>query len=402
MKNKFFVLSLAALLTAACATTRPADTQQVQNLPTEEPAAQAQYTGTQAPQAAAQPETDFAPSQTDKPALTVKQSAEPAEKLVQSAAASAQVAPEPLQPAQKPAQPTEEQTQASSQPQPTPDLATQAQTLIGQARAAQTLPAPQADHISFEDEELIPLEGRRLSPLAYEPAVQAAAQVPWSGEELKYGVYYTFIKAGTAYIKNRGLTTVNGRPAYLLQTTAFSASVIDAFFKVRDVNYSWIDAETFYSLGYTQSVREGSYIRDEWLTFDYPRGLFYGEIQKKEEPRVISGPLSIRVLDMLSSLYFVRSQKLQIGRDIVFDIINRERQYPLVVKVLGKETVKTKAGKFDCIVVEPQFRGEGIFVSKGKSLKVWLTDDEYKMPVKMKAEVFIGSVSAELLEYKRN
>ena len=31
-----------------------------------------------------------------------------------------------------------------------------------------------------------------------------------------------------------------------------------------------------------------------------------------------------------------------------------------------------------------------------------LTDDEYKMPVKMKVEVFIGSVSAELLEYKRN
>ena len=286
-----------------------------------------------------------------------------------------------------------------------PDTAAEiqrAEDLIKQARAAQTLPAPQADQASFEDEDLIPLEGRRLSPMAYEPAVEAASAVPWSGEELKYGVYYSFIKAGTAYIKNRGLTTVNGRKAYLIQTTAFSAAVIDAFFKVRDVNYSWIDAENFYSLGYTQSVREGSYKRDEWLIFDYPRNLFYGEIQKKEDPRVISGPLSMQVLDMLSSLYYVRAQKLEIGQDIVFDIINRERQYPLVVKVLGKETVKTSAGKFNCIVVEPQFRGEGIFVSKGKSLKVWLTDDEYKMPVKMKTEVFIGSVSAELLEYKRN
>ena len=286
-----------------------------------------------------------------------------------------------------------------------PDTAAEiqrAEALTKQARAAPTLPAPQADQASFEDEDLIPLEGRRLSPMAYEPAVKAASAVPWSGEELKYGVYYSFIKAGTAYIKNRGLTTVNGRKAYLIQTTAFSAAVIDAFFKVRDVNYSWIDAENFYSLGYTQSVREGSYKRDEWLIFDYPRNLFYGEIQKKEDPRVISGPLSMQVLDMLSSLYYVRAQKLEIGQDIVFDIINRERQYPLVVKVLGKETVKTSAGKFNCIVVEPQFRGEGIFVSKGKSLKVWLTDDEYKMPVKMKTEVFIGSVSAELLEYKRN
>lgn len=108
------------------------------------------------------------------------------------------------------------------------------------------------------------------------------------------------------------------------------------------------------------------------------------------------------VVDMLTSLYFVRAQKLEVGKNVVFDIINREEQFPLIVKVLKKETVKTAAGKFNCIVVEPQFRGEGIFVAKGKSLKVWLTDDKYKMPVKMEAEVFIGSVSAELLEYKRN
>ena len=86
---------------------------------------------------------------------------------------------------------------------------------------------------------------------------------------------------------------------------------------------------------------------------------------------------------------------------MVLDIVNREKQYPLIVKVLKKETVKTPAGKFNCIVVEPQIRGEGIFVAKGKSLKVWLTDDKYKMPVKMEAEVFIGSVYAELQEYQR-
>ncbi len=171
---------------------------------------------------------------------------------------------------------------------------------------------------------------------------------------------------------------------------------------MRDVNYSWLDAETFYSLGYTQSLREGNYKRDEWITFDYDTNTYYGEIQKKGDPREISGVLTGPVLDMLTSLYYVRSQPLHVGQDVILDIVNREEKYPMVVKVLGKETVKTQAGKFKCIVVEPQFRGEGIFVAKGKSLKVWLTDDKYKMPVKMKTEVFIGSVSAELLEYKRN
>lgn len=269
-------------------------------------------------------------------------------------------------------------------------------------RQHKTLSSPAADTPSFAKEETIPLDGRHLTPLAYEPVTQTKTHAPWSQEELKYGIYYSFIKAGTAYIKNRGLTTVNGRLAYLIQTTAFSAAAIDAVFKVRDINYSWIDAQTFYSLGYMQSLREGNYVRDEWIIFDAPNRRYYGEVKKKAEPRLIEGTLSGEVLDMLSSLYFVRAQKLEVGKDITLDLVNREEQYPMAVKVLGKETVKTSAGKFRCIVVEPQFRGEGIFVTKGKSLKVWLTDDKYKMPVKMQTEVFIGSVSAELLEYKRN
>ncbi len=280
--------------------------------------------------------------------------------------------------------------------------AQQATDVIAQARAQQTLNNPPADTPVFKKEPILPTENRLLSPLAYEPILPDNTHAPWSNESLKYGVYYSFIKAGTAYIKTRGLTNVNGKKAYLIQTTAFSASVIDSVFKVRDINYSWLDATTFHSLGYSQSVREGNYKRDEWVTFDNENGRFYGQVQKKEKPKVIAGLLDIEVLDMLSSLYYVRTQPLEIGKDVTFDIINREKQYPLVVKVLGKEKVKTEAGKFDCWVVEPQFRGEGIFVAKGKSLKVWLTDDKYRMPVKMSVEVFIGSVYAELLEYQRN
>lgn len=262
--------------------------------------------------------------------------------------------------------------------------------------------APVQDQAVFKDEPLISLDGRMLHPYADLTADSSAVQnAPWAYEQLKYGIYYTFIKAGTAYIRNRGIVSVNGTPAYLLQTTAFSATVIDSVFKVRDINHSWLATDGSYSLGYGQSVREGSYKRDEWAVFDYENAQYNGQIQKKEAPRQIKGPLTGHTLDMLTSLYYVRTQKLEPGQDIILDIVNREKQYPLIVKVLKKETVKTAAGKFDCVLVEPQIRGEGIFVSKGKSLKVWLTDDEYKMPVKMKVDVFIGSVSAELLEYRR-
>lgn len=294
-------------------------------------------------------------------------------------------------------------TQAQATPAPLPQNAVPPQETPEPAKY--TVPAGAqlpGDSPVFEEEDLISTSGRLLNPYAYQqPDISAKTGAPWDGEQLKYGLYYSFVKAGTAYIRNRGLVDIGGRPAYLIQTTAFSASVIDAFFKVRDINQSWLDAQTFYSRGYGQSVREGNYKRDEWVIFDPANRRYYGQIQKKEAPREISGPLEADVTDFLTALYYVRAQKLEPGKDIVFDIINREKQYPLIVKVHGRERVKTPAGHFDCIKVEPQLRGEGIFVAKGKSLTVWLTDDAYRMPVKMKTEVFIGSVSATLLEYKR-
>ncbi len=298
---------------------------------------------------------------------------------------------------------SQNQSNHSTTPTPSVSLSDVSQTgTVTQHIPTTTSTTPATDRPVFEDEKLIDTNQRLLHPYtALTPDPTAVQQAPWAYEQLKYGIYYGFIKAGTAYIRNRGVVNIDGHSAYLIQTSAFSASVIDAVFKVRDINYSWLDATHFYSYGYGQSVREGNYKRDEWVQFDYPHKQYIGQIQQKKEPKHISGPLDIQVLDMLSALYYVRSQSLEIGKDLVFDIINREKQYPLLVKVLKKEKVKTSAGKFDCIVVEPQIRGEGIFVAKGKSLKVWLTDDAYKMPVKMSVEVFIGSVSAELLEYKR-
>ena len=281
--------------------------------------------------------------------------------------------------------------------------ATPVQSTPAKTTPIQTIQPPAPDSPIFNDEKLIDLQDRKLGPLAaLSPQSDSALSAPWQGEQLKFGLYYSGIKVGTAYIKNRGIVDINGRSAYVIQTSAFSAPVIDTVFKVRDINLSWLDAQNFYSLGYSQSLREGHYQRDEWVLFDYPAKIYHGELSKKSGSREISGTLTAPVLDMLTALYFVRGQNLENGKDVVFDIINREEQYPLIVKIIKRETIKTPAGKFKCVVVEPQFRGEGIFVSKGKSLQVWLTDDERKLPVKMKTEVFIGSVSAQLLEYQRN
>ena len=62
-----------------------------------------------------------------------------------------------------------------------------------------------------------------------------------------------------------------------------------------------------------------------------------------------------------------------------------------------RDTVKVKAGKFDCFVLEPVMREPGIFIHKGKKLEIWVTADERRMPVLMRCDIVIGHISAELV-----
>jgi hypothetical protein len=101
------------------------------------------------------------------------------------------------------------------------------------------------------------------------------------------------------------------------------------------------------------------------------------------------------VLDVLGAFYYVRTQNLRVGFPIYMTNHDNAKTYELKVIVQRRETVEVSAGKFKCIMVEPQLRGDAIFQQKGE-LWVWLTDDQYKIPVQMKSAVFIGSITTEL------
>lgn len=226
----------------------------------------------------------------------------------------------------------------SQKPSLTPSLTTpkKAEQPKEETPAQSTPNAPQ----SYINED-----GRYLHPWAARPVSKdfSKANAAWKNEQMQFGVHYTFIRAGTAYISTKGITETDFGPAYLIETLANSAKVIDHVFKVRDINYSWISVKDYSSYGYAQSIREGKYVRDEWITFDTAKKKYFGIMKKKGNPNVVEGELPGAVQDMLTSLYYVRMQDLDSKKDIIFDVANREKTYPLIVKVLGKETVKVPA-----------------------------------------------------------
>ncbi len=210
-------------------------------------------------------------------------------------------------------------------------------------------------------------------------------------EKFTFEINYGFINAGGATMEVAGLIEYNNRPCYQIVTRAFSNSFFSKFFKVDDRVESIVDALGIFSWRFEKNLSEGGYRANRQYAFDQRRNVVYFE---KDTIDVLP-----YVQDALSSLYFVRTQDLSVGKSVLVDNFTDGENYGLEVRVLRKETIKVPAGSFDCVVVEPLLKSVGVFKHEG-NLTVWLTDDRLKMPVLMKSKVLIGSISAELSDYQ--
>ena len=213
------------------------------------------------------------------------------------------------------------------------------------------------------------------------------------GEYLEFKVRYGMIPAGTAIMEVADTIRYNGIKCFEVVSTARSNGFVSTFYKVDDSVISYIDYDGIFTHFFKKRLREGKYKSDKSTFFDQRRHM------------AITGEDSIPtysfVQDAFSSLYYARTQVIEPGVDLDIDNHTDRKNYPLKVIVHGRETVEVPAGIFSCIIVEPVMRAAGIFNAKG-SIKIWLTDDRYRMPVKMQTEVFfLGSIHADLVEYRR-
>ncbi|MFH1724167.1 MAG: DUF3108 domain-containing protein [Elusimicrobiota bacterium] len=227
------------------------------------------------------------------------------------------------------------------------------------------------------------------------------AQVPWFPESLEFEVKWGVFSMGFATMESKRIVDFGGQPAFEIVSTARSNRFADSFYQVRDINESWIRARDLSSLGYSKKLREGKFFRDEWVLFDYGRKSFLSKrVNRDGSFSHSAGDIPGTVQDILSSMYYIRPRRLEVGDEITLDV-NTKENWPLVIKVLRKATVQVPAGRFRTVVVEPFLRKEGIFIQKGKRMRVWVTDDERHIPVLLKVEIVFGHISAYLTKIDR-
>lgn len=236
-----------------------------------------------------------------------------------------------------------------------------------------------------------PDSSNRVAPLRV--VVNRAFEV---GEKLTFIVRYGPIVAGTAVMSVPEVVTVNGRPCYHLLSEAYTNSFFSRLYRVEDRVSSFTDVDGIFSWRYEKNQREGSFRDERVVDFDLAAQLAITTKNGKRDTVAI--PLFVQ--DIISAFYYIRTQKLEPGDTVYVDNYDNGKILPLKIAVYRREKIKVRAGKFNCLVVEPHLKTPGLYNQKGR-LIVHLTDDERKIPVMTTTQLYIkafnlGNVVAEL------
>ncbi len=221
-----------------------------------------------------------------------------------------------------------------------------------------------------------------------------------NGELLRFKMSYSgFLKAGEAELSIKE-EVLNGKKVMHATGIGKSSSVISWFFKVRDNYQSYFDLETGQPYIFKRKINEGGYKKNKILTFNEEKKEVKIEDLKKKKEKIISNVSNVK--DMISAFYFLRNQdteNMEVGDEIALDMFFDEEIHPFKLRFLGIETVNTKFGKISTQKFMPLVQAGRVF-KEDESVSVWITADSNKIPVKIQANLAVGSLRAELEEYK--
>jgi hypothetical protein len=143
---------------------------------------------------------------------------------------------------------------------------------------------------------------------------------------------------------------------------------------------------------------QGKRVRVSETTYDRGK-LFWIERDPNNParvPRTATVSFTGNVQDVLSAVYYLRTQPLEIGKTFELTLSDSGRVFQLPVRVIEKRRMKTVLGRVEAIRVDPQVYGpDGMLSGKGQ-FSIWLTNDNRRIPVKARIKLDFGTVDITL------
>lgn len=220
------------------------------------------------------------------------------------------------------------------------------------------------------------------------------------GEWLKFRLHYSFLNASYATLhltkKNMG-----GRNLFHVVANGKTTGFASIFFKVDDTYQTYFTPKDIAPIKFKREVNEGGYTMDLEVDFDHKKQT--AVLWDKKKDTLYNFKIKKGVQDIVSAFYYLRNKvslsDLKVGDFTVISMLfDDDGVFPFKLEYLGKEVLNTKFGKVSCLKFRPYVQSGRVFEAQ-ESITLWVSNDDNKIPIRIKADIAVGSIKADLDGY---
>ncbi|OCB77307.1 DUF3108 domain-containing protein [Flavobacterium crassostreae] len=220
------------------------------------------------------------------------------------------------------------------------------------------------------------------------------------GEWFKFRIHYGFVNAGYATLEVKE-SKISNKKVFHVIGKGYTTGMSRFFFKVEDLYESYIDKETGIPYRFVRNINEGGYKKNQEGFFNTATNQVLVKDYKNNNQKTVAIPQNTQ--DILSSFYYLRNHpeinKIKTGDSISINMFFDDETTKFKLKFVGRENITTKFGVVPAMIFKPLVQSGRVFKEK-ESLTVWISDDHNRLPVRIKADLAIGSLKADLDAYK--
>lgn len=216
------------------------------------------------------------------------------------------------------------------------------------------------------------------------------------GEWFKFRIHYGLVNAGYATLEVQEAVK-NNKKVYHAVGKGYTTGMSRFFFKVDDTYESYFDKETGKPYQFVRRINEGGYTKNQEGFFDQDNNrVKVKDYKHKSEATYV---VTENVQDIVSTFYYLRNypeiDRMKVGEFVNVDMFFDGEITKFRLKFIGTEDMSTKFGVVPCMVFRPLVQSGRVFKEQ-ESLTVWISDDDNKLPVAIKASLAVGSLKADI------
>jgi len=220
-------------------------------------------------------------------------------------------------------------------------------------------------------------------------------------ERISYIIHYGVLTGGVASLELRK-DTMNGNEVWHSVLIGRTTGLADVIFKVLDVYESYMDPGTELPVLSVRNISEGRYRRYNEVIFDH---------KTREDSAILTSDLTgIHIApqgihDILSCFYWYRNRifpgldTVKLGEMITVTTWFTDELYPIKMRYMGVEEIKTRAGRIRCHKFNPVTEKGRLFKTE-EDVSFWFSDDKNYLPVKIRFDIFVGSFMVDMVAYE--